>query len=652
MVDNKRLYTWSGLVIAVVLLFAVNLFSDAAVTSMRVDLTENRLYTLSEGTKNILVGLEEPITLRLFLSQKEATRLPGISNYTQRVRELLREYERQAGGAIKLLAIDPEPYSEDEDRADAYGVSGVPLDDAGAVLYFGLVGTNSTDDEEVIPFFSLDREEFLEHDLTKMVYQLSNIEATRIGLISSLPLDGGPVDPQAMAMGMNQEMPRPWVVLEQIQQLFDIVNIDAESGVIPDGLGVVMIVHPRQLPPSMLYAIDQYVLGGGKALVFVDPNSEADRAPGMMGMGSPPGGSDLEPLFSAWGIDLVDGKVAGDISVAQRVRFGSSTSPGVIDYPIWMNLPVELNNADDVVTARLGNLVLASPGVLVDLGRDGIKISPLVTTTENAMQFDVSQIQFLTDPTVLLSGYQRGGNRLNLAVRIAGAVESAYPGGPPPDETEQSEDTEAGMDDSPGSGEDSEVTTHLEKSVRDVNLIVVADSDMLVDDFWVQSQNLLGTQLVIPTAANGDFVINSLESLLGSNDLISVRSRGQFSRPFTRVAKIQQDAEIRYRQKEQELLASLEETERKLIEMEKGTRNDQRLILSEAQVAEIDNFRQEKIRIRKDLRLVRHQLKRDIDKLESAMKFINIGFVPLLIGIGGLLVGLRKLRRGRRNSAR
>jgi len=640
MVNRKRVYTWSGLAIAVALLFAVNLLSDAAFTSMRADLTENRLYTLTSGTKSILGRLQEPITLRLFLSQKEATRLPGINNYTQRVKELLREYERQAGGAIKLLVIDPEPFSEDEDRADTYGISGVPLDDEGTTFYFGLVGTNSTDDEEVIPFFSVDREELLEHDLTKMVYQLSNTEATRVGLISRLPLDGGQMDPQAMAMGLNQGMPRPWVVFEQMQQLFDVVAIEPDGGAIPDDIGVLMVVHPKQLPPSMLYAIDQYVLGGGRVLVFVDPNSEVDRAPGMMGMAAPPGSSGLEPLFAAWGIGLADGKVAGDLSIAQRVRYGSPDSPGVIDYPVWMNLPVELNNADDVVTARLGNLVLASPGVLEDLGKEGVTVTPLVTTTENAMTFDVGQLQVLTDPAELLSGYRRGGERLNLAVRVSGRVETAFSGGPPSSESDDMQNGEAAT------------RTHLEASRQDVNLIIVADSDMLADDFWAQAQNLLGTRLVIPTAANGDFVINSLENLLGSNELISVRSRGQFSRPFTRVAGLQQEAEIRYRRKERELLASLEETERKLIELEKGSRNDQRLILSQEQLAEIENFRQEKIRIRNELRLVRHQLRKDIEKLESATKFINIGFVPLLIGIGGLLVGLRKLKRGNRGSQR
>ena len=638
MMNSKRLLTWGGLAMAVALLFAVNLFSSTAFTSMRLDLTQNKLYTLTTGTKNILTGLEETITLRLFLSQKQATRLPGISNYTQRVKELLQEYERQAAGVIVLHIIDPEPFSEEEDRAVAYGVRGVPLDEDGAQFYFGLVGTNSTDDEEVIPFFVLDREELLEHDLTRLIYQLSNTESNTVGLLSSLPLDGGAPNPQAMAMGMNQGMPQPWVVLEQMQQLFDVIDIDPEGGSIPAGVDVLMLVHPKQLPAPMLYAIDQYILRGGRALIFVDPNSEVDRGPGMMGMGSPPGSSELGSLFDAWGVELVEGKVAGDLSVAERVRYGQQQGQGVIDYPVWMNLPVEQNNASDVVTARLGNLVFASPGILNDLGNEGIIVTPLVTTTENAKQFDVAQLQFLSDPTVLLIGYEPGNAELSLAVRVSGAVESAFPDGPPTTEKEV------------GGDDEQKSLPHINKSMQDVNMIIVADSDMLADDFWVQAQDFMGTRLIIPSAANGDFVINSLESLLGSNDLISVRSRGQFSRPFTRVAQIQQAAEIRYRQKERQLLTSLEETEIKLIELEKGSQNEQQLILSDEQVAEIDKFREEKIRIRKELRLVRHQLRKDIEKLETATRFINIGFIPLLIGVGGLFVSMRKMRRNKRTA--
>ncbi len=642
----KDRLTWGGMVLALVLLFAVNLFSNAAFTSARVDLTENSLYTLTAGTNNILNNLEEPITLRLFLSQREATRLPGIATYTQRVRELLKQYERQANGQIRLSIVDPEPFSEEEDRAVGYGVHGIPLDESGTQFYFGLVGTNSTDDEEVIPIFSIDREQLLEHDLTKLIYQLSNTEPSTIGLLSTLPLDGGMPSMQAMAQGM----PQPWVVLEQMRQLFNVTTIDADTRIIPQDIGVLMIVHPKQLPMTTLYAIDQFVLRGGRVLAFIDPNAEVDRNPGMMGMGSPPGSSDLQPLLDAWGVQLTSDKVAGDLSIAHRVRYGQGQNQGVVDYPIWMNVPAEQNNPDDVVTAQLGNLVFASPGILRDIDKDGIAISPLVQTTQNAMQFDVAQLRFLTDPTTLLVGYQPGGEELNLAVRISGKVETAFKDGPPAAEQEQENQADSNQPPQDAIEVEAPLPAHLSASNKDVNLIVVADSDMLSDEFWVQVQNFLGNRLFIPSAANGDFVINSLESLLGSNDLISVRSRGQFSRPFTKVAEIQQAAEIKFRQKEQELLSSLQETENKLIELERGNQNDQQLILSAEQEQEIARFREQKIRIRKDLRDVRHQLHQDIERLESAAKFFNIGFMPLLVGIGGLLIGLSQSRRRKRRA--
>ena len=638
--------TLGSLVLAVALLFAVNMFSNTAFTSARIDLTENSLFTLTDGTENILDSLEEPIMLRLFLSQSQATRLPGVASYTQRVREMLREYERQANGAIKLHIIDPEPFSEEEDRAVGYGIRSIPLDDSGTQFYFGLVGTSSTDDEEVIPFFTIEREELLEHDLTKLLYQLSSTQTARIGLLSTLPLDGGMPSMQAMSQGM----PRPWIVLDQMRQLFTVTSLDTDARIIPEDIDVLMIVHPKQLPVTTLYAIDQFVLRGGRVLVFVDPNAEVDRGPGMMGMGSPPGSSSLEPLFAAWGVKLVDEKVAGDLSIAQRVRYGQAQSQGVVDYPIWMNVPVEQNNPDDVVTATLGNLVIASPGVLQDIGRDEVVVTPLVRTTKNAMQFDVAQLRFITDPTVLLSGYQPGGNELNIAVRVSGKIETAFKDGPPPIETEEGTQTGEGEQEQTAVEPEVALPPHLNKSVEDVNLIIVADTDMLGDEFWVQVQNFLGTQLAIPSAANGDFVINSLESLLGSNDLISVRSRGRFSRPFTKVAQIQQAAEIQFRQKEQELLVSLQETENKLIELEKGNQNEQQLILSAEQEQEIARFREEKIRIRKDLRDVRHELHKNIGKLESTAKFINIGFMPLLVGIGGLLIGMNQSRRRRRRA--
>ena len=314
---NIRLLTGSGLAVAVVVFFTVNVLSHVAFRSARFDLTEQRLYTLTEGSRNILQGLDEPVTLRVYLSKKLAVELPGIQGYTNRVLELVQEYEQASAGNLILHVIDPEPFSEEEDRAVGYGLRGVPLDQGNTQFYFGLVGTNATDDQELIPFFQQSREEFLEYDLTKLVYRLGNPKQKVVGLLSTLPLDGGPQMPFPQAPGGSA----PWMIMDSIRELMEVKVLDKAVTEIPEAVDVLMVVHPKQLGEPTLYAIDQFVLRGGRAVVFVDPHSEADRVlpnpQNPMDMQAPRN-SDLGRVFDAWGIELVDGKVVGDLPLAKK----------------------------------------------------------------------------------------------------------------------------------------------------------------------------------------------------------------------------------------------------------------------------------------------------------------------------------------------
>ncbi len=633
---SQKIFTGSSLLLATVALLAVNIFASAVFTSTRLDLTESQLYTLTDGTRRVLDNLDEPVTLRLFLSQQLAVSLPGISSYAQRVRELLQEYERIAGANIRLRVIDPEPFSEQEDRAVAYGLRGVSLDQGDAVFYFGLVGTNAVDDQEAIPFFSPNREQFLEHDITKLIYQLSNPSQRVVGLMSGLPMDGGMAFP-------GRAMQPSWVILEQIRQLFEVRTVATDVAKIPDEVDVLMIVHPKGWSERTVYAIDQFILRGGRALIFVDPHSESDQPTQSPMMARGPGTSNLPTLFQPWGLELVAGKVAGDVSVAEQVRYADDRRSAVAKYPIWMNMQPAQFDPDDIVTAELGNLLFASSGILQIKSVDGVTVTPLVTTTAKAMQMDSAQLLMLTDPSVLLRQYRPGDTPLVLAVRVSGRVKTAFAGGQPPALDDDAQKPEGAGD----TAAEEDPMPHVAEAGDDINVIVVADTDMLSDRFWVQVQNLLGTRISIPTASNGAFVINALESLTGNNDLISVRSRGRYARPFTKVADIQQEAELRFRQKEQELLNRLRETEVKLIELEERKPGDSAVILSSEQRQEIETFRREKVRIRKELRLVRHQLHKNIEQLESWTKFVNIGFMPLLIGVGGVLVGVQRMRRRR-----
>ena len=641
---NVRLFTGSGLAIAVVLFFAVNVFSNVAFRSVRLDLTEQGLYTLSEGSRKILRNLDEPITLRLYLSKKLATGLPGLHSYANRVLELLEEYEQVAGGKLNLHVIDPEPFSEEEDRAVGYGLKGVPLGQGNVRFYFGLVGTSSTDEQELLPFFQQDREEFLEYDMTRLVYQLANPQRTVVGLLSTLPLEGGP----PMAFMQTQGGGAPWMIMESIRDAMEVRSLDNAVTEIPEELDVLMVVHPKALSAQTLYAIDQFVLQGGRALVFVDPHSEADHIPSnprnpMVLPGARR--SDLGKVLDAWGVELVKGKVVGDLPLAKKVNVQKQSRTFVADYPVWIDLTPRHFNAGDIVTAKLPSLTMASAGILRKKEGREITWIPLVETDDQAMQIDVAR---LVGPDIegILRTYQPEGETLVLAARVTGTVRTAFPDGRPPSEEPEPQDNE---DDA---RETAVVPTrpHLTESAAPIQVIVVADTDMLHDRFWVQIQNFLGQRIEIPTSANNSFVINALDNLTGSNDLISIRNRGSFSRPFTLVRATQQAADKLFRQKEQALQQRLQSTERKIQELQSKKEDQTTLILSAEQQAALNEFQQQLVATRKELRNVQHELRNDMEDLEGMVKFLNIGLLPLVIAGSGLVYSSYTVRRRRRGT--
>ena len=646
----SRLMTATGVVLALVLLFAVNILASRTLGSVRVDLTGNRLFTLSEGTRSILASLEEPVTLRFYLSQGELGRVPGIGGYADRVRALLDEYERLSGGKVRVRVIDPEPFSEEEDRAVAYGLRGVPLGLDEGSFYFGLAGTNSVDDEEVIPFFVTEREQFLEYDVTKLVHNLTRPGRKIVGLLGSLPMEGqGPPQMQAAFGGMNAP---PWMVVEQMRQLFEVRSLHPKLDEIPEDVDVLMLVHPQALPAEALYAIDQFVLRGGRVIAFVDPYSEMQQEGMAGGFGAPAGSrrSGIDELLAAWGVVLGEDVVA-DLDLALKVRMEQGGRVVTFDYPVWMNVIPDTFDHKDIVTGNLGNLGFATPGHLDSAEGATTALTPLVSTTPRAARFTTSQVAAVTtDPRDLLDEYTPAGHAYTLAARVSGKVRTAFPEGRPlPDPAEEAGEEGNGPAEAAGEGgaEEDPKAGHLSESAEDAQIILVADADMLADRFWVVVEEFLGSRIAVPSAANGSFVINALDNLAGSGDLISVRNRGTFTRPFTRVIALRQQAERAFRAKEQELIAQLEETERRLVELEEGNRGNDGLILTDAQRDELLGFRQERVRIRKELREVRRRLRADIEALESWIKFANVGLVPLLIGLGGLAAGLAQLRRRR-----
>ena len=646
---NGKVLSIGGLLIAVVALLAVNIVGPKMLKSSRIDLTEGQLFTLSDGTREILSELDEPITLRFYLSRRQVTALPGIKSYADRVEELLEQYRREAGQRITLIKLDPEPFSDEEDRAVAYGLRGVPLDEGDNTLYFGLVGTGSTGQEQVIPFFTVNRERFLEYDVSRLVYSLAHPKPPVVGLLSTLSINGP--TPQAMMQGMNTP---PWMVMEQVNQLFSVLPVETTAEEIPEEVDVLLVVHPKSLSDKTLYAIDQFVMGGGRVLMFVDPLAEVDQVAGqrMMGMMMPGKTSNPEKLLASWGVKLITETVVGDLANAVRVQTQRGGRMITIDYPVWMSVAGPALNATDLVTANLENLALGTPGELTPIPGATTSFTPLVQSSDQAMAIVTAKVDQAPDPEAIMREYKPGGKSMVLAARITGAVNSAFPNGPPKDKEQHGEgatnesvpdtskETDSSADNAPA---------HRAQSDGDINVVLVADADMLHDRFWVRVQDLMGSRIAVPTAGNGSFVINALDHLTGSSSLIAVRSKGSFVRPFERIDTLRRDAELKFREKESQLIAQLDETENRLRALESEKQGDDKVVFNEAQRQELIKFRKERLQIRKELRDVRLSLRRNIESLYSKLRFTNIALVPILIAVGGLVVAFVRMQRRRRS---
>lgn len=640
-----RLDTHTGrfitIVLVAVLFLAINVLSTTLLTYAQVDLTDDRLYTLSDGTRSILDDLDEPVRLRFYFSESVAMPYPAVGNYGRRVANLLKRYESLAGGRIDLRIVDPAPFSPAEDEAVAAGLTGIPTA-SGETLYFGLAGTNSTDGQRVIPFFNMERERFLEYDLTRMVHELAHPERPVLALVSSLPLEYGPGGPMAAAQGQSQ----PYYIYEQMRETFDVRSMGNVFDSVPDDVDVLMIAHPGELGAAELYAIDQYVLNGGRTLVFLDPYLESAATMQSSPDAPTPDRSTLGPLLEVWGIAMVADRVVADRALAHRVSVPDNRGARrVTDYPVWLALTRDQLDEADLVTADLDSINMASPGALVAAANASTRFEPLMVSSRQSMLMNVDMVRGEQDPDVLTRAFTPDKHAHVLAARLTGPAGSAFDGPPAPAVVGDGVEDDEGIpgDDIPDALP-SALTAHRSGSDGDINVIVVADADMLEDRFWLQMQDFLGQRVATPLADNGAFVLNAVENLSGSSDLISLRSRGVSRRPFTLVDSIRREAEERYAAEEQRLEDRLAETERRLAELEQGTGPDSAL-LDQGLASEIEGFRQDMIAIRKDLRDVQHNLHRDIEALGALVKFVNIALVPLVVAVIAFLLGGLRRRR-------
>ena len=646
-------YGQLGLGVLLLVFLAAVALVNVVFRGARLDLTEAGLYTLSEGTEKVLDGIPEPVRLYFFISRGGLSDSPGLRAWADRVEDMLNEFEAHSDGRLDVSVIDPAPFSEDEDRAAAFGLQAVRLQISDDPLYFGVAGSNAVGDEEFIAFMDPQREQFLEYDLAKLVYSLSRTDEPVVGLVSSLPLTGG-FDP------MQTRVTEPWIITSQISDLFDLRGLDIIEDEVDEEVDVLMLVHPKGATPRQLYAFEQYLFRGGRALVFIDPLAEADPA-------TPPGGpmagmpadrsSNLEFLLGHWGLEMPGETVVGDGRYALRVSEADGT---LARHPAYIGVDLAETDSGEVVTAELDFVNLGFAGYLKANEDAALDVTPLVRSSSDAGFLDPNLLAFTPDINGLWSGFNPQGEALTLAARLSGTVASAFPDGRPeaPEDGADSEEDDAnpfaeavgeGETPSPpgssGEGEEPELPEHIAEG--EVQLIVVADTDLLSDRMWAQAQSVFGQRLVTAFASNGDFVVNALDQLAGSSDLMSLRGRAAFSRPFDRVDELRLEAEAQFRLTEDRLQQELVRTEDRLAELQEARDDQFALSLTPEQEAELEKFTDERLRIRRELREVRRNLDASIQRLGAFLKVVNIGLIPLLIGVGGLAVAV--MRRRRRN---
>ncbi|MFZ0500361.1 MAG: Gldg family protein [Steroidobacteraceae bacterium] len=617
---TKRSSLGWGAVAALALIFiGLTVLFNYSLAGWQLDLTQNRLYTISPGTDRILEGIREPIDLYFFYSAKTAESLPELRPYAQRVHDLLAELVQRSGGKIHLHVIDPKPFSVEEDRAAELGVTGQDVDEAGTKFYFGLAGTNSTNGRQAIPFFNPDQQRFLEYDVVKLIYELAHPAKPVVAWLSTLPMTGG-FDPQ------SGQPTQPWMIYSQAQELFDIHPLQPNATSIGPDVRVLVLVDPKNLAPATQFAIDQYALRGGHILAFVDPLADADQSAGNPMQGATADrASHIEKLLTAWGVDFNPDEVVADRGHALTVAMQEGQPP--VEDLGYQGLDGSSLSQSDIITSGLSDVNVETPGYLTPDKGAQVSFEPLLRSSTDAELMPAERFAQLQDPGSLLDGFKPSGQRYTIAARVTGMVKTAFPDGPPSGVT-----LPAGQRD-------------LKASVKPLSLVVIADADLLSDFLWVRQQELFGQHIQQAIAGNGPLVLNALDNLTGSSDLISIRGRAGFTRPFVRVEALQHAADARFHAQDEQLQQELQQTEQQLTLLQSKRNDKSAVILTPAQQAEIEHFEAEKLQIRKQLRAVQAGLVSDIDRLGTELKVINIIVMPAVFALGALLIAVLRRRR-------
>ena len=617
---NEQARSLAAIALALVIFVSLNVWAGLQFGSLRLDLTEERIFTLTDGTRQVLAAIDEPITLRLYQSRKLLELGPFLTAHSKRVNELLDTYRRLSGGKIHIERYDPEPFSPEEDLAVGDDIQGIAVGD-GTQFYFGLAGVNSTDDHVAIGYLAPERASFLEYDLTRTVHDLANPEKPVLAILGDLPLRGTQI---------NQF--RGWAVTEALGQVAAIRSLGGDVERIPENVDILLLAEPATIGEAGLYAIDQFVLRGGSMIAFLDPFSEValqQRQPGAPAA-SVSSLTAFGPLLEAWGVAIDPDLLASDREAAVRVQTRYQNRDVVTDYIAWMGLPQDRLAADDAITGQLQQINLRSAGVIKPLEGASTSLAPLISTGPQSMEIEAATQKSQPDPIGLLQDFEASGERLVIAARVNGPVKSAYADGPPEAVSDQTLGAE-----------------HLSESREPANLILVADSDILADSTWVQRRSLLGQTFDSAIANNGDFVVNAVENLAGGAALAGLRGKGLSLRRFEVLDAMTRKAEDIYRAKEEELLVRITDVQAQIQTLREEEAAEGRLLTAKQQRA-IDEFRNDLLDLRAELREVQFALGQDVERLEFRIKALNIWAMPALVALVAIFLALVRRHRAAR----
>jgi len=619
------LFSVLGVAAMGLVLVAVNFLTGTV--KVRADLTAEKAHTLSAGTKAILRKLDTPVKIRFYCTQVQQASPETIylRDYARRVEDLLAEYKQIAGGNLTIEKLDPQPDSNAEDSAKLDGVEGQALS-SGEKFYLGLA-VSVLDEKQAIAFLDPSREPMLEYDLSRAVSRVMKPERPVVGVMTPLPLFGAPGNPMMMQMGQGGQGQEPWSLITELKNDFTVRTVPMDSDKIDSDIRVLLVVHPRDITDKAQFALDQFVLRGGKLIGFLDPSPLSDRS-GQQNpmMGSMPAkGSSLDKLLKAWGLSFDTTKVVADLNFKMQVG-GRNGQPS--EAPAFLGLVNEGINKEDMASGQIDSIWLPLAGAFTGTPAAGLKQTVLLQSTPDSQLVEGFLAQMGGES--IIRDFKPSGTSYALAVRLTGKFKTAFPDGKPDEDKGATNKLD---------------TASLKESQQDGVVILVGDADMLADQFCLRQMQTPFGNLAQPMNGNLTFVQNAVEQLSGDSNLISVRSRAAQSHPFTLIRKMQAQAEEAYQSKIKELEQSLSETQQRLSELQQSKQGNQRFILSPEQAAELEKFRKKEGQVKVQLKEERKRLRHDIDALENRVKWVNIAAMPLLVSLSGLGLALYKRKR-------